>query len=105
MRVVNLCCALTILVGLSASMLAQEDAPREQLTQRDAPAKKAKRAKKRPAKHGAPPAQVLEDRFDREAPQIGDPLPDVVGLDAEGNQFPLRKLKGHYTVLTFGCLT
>ena len=54
---------------------------------------------------GLSPVQVLLQRFDRAAPQTGDPLPDVAGFDADGNEFRLRSLKGHYTVLTFGCLT
>ena len=61
--------------------------------------------KSRPARKGLSPGQRLVLRFDRAAPQIGDPLPDVAGLDADGKEFKLRSLKGHYTVLTFGCLT
>jgi hypothetical protein len=32
-------------------------------------------------------------------------LPDVSGFDASGGVIRLRDLKGHYTVLVFGCLT
>ena len=59
----------------------------------------------RAARTGLSAAQVLTQRFDRSAPQIGDPVPDVAGFDEDGNEFKLRSLKGHYTVLTFGCLT
>ena len=39
-------------------------------------------------------------------PQVGDRLPDVVGIDEAGDEFPLReKLKGKHAVLVFGCLT
>ncbi|MFQ5741116.1 MAG: hypothetical protein ACE5JX_19105 [Acidobacteriota bacterium] len=44
-------------------------------------------------------------RFEEEAPQVGEPLPDVTVLDSRGQPFPLRNLKGSYTVLVFGCLT
>lgn len=60
---------------------------------------------KRPAYRGLSASQLLVQRFDRQAPQIGDPLPDAAGLDSDGNEFQLQSLKGHYTVLTFGCLT
>ena len=43
--------------------------------------------------------------FDESAPKVGDPLPDVTAVDADGNEFKLSSLKGHYTVLVFGCLT
>ena len=57
-------------------------------------------------RHGGPsPARILEGRFDRFGPRIGDPLPDVSGYDADGNKFRLRSLKGLSTVLLFGCLT
>ncbi len=91
MRILYLCGTCFLMAGAVAGLWAQQPEP-------DQPAAT-------PRKHGAEPAQVLEDRFDREAPQVGDLLPDVVGLDAEGNEFPLRDLRGHYTVLTFGCLT
>ncbi|MFQ5732349.1 MAG: hypothetical protein ACE5KM_10395 [Planctomycetaceae bacterium] len=71
------------------------------------PAKKTKtpRKRKRRPRRGLSPGKVLVLRFDRSAPQIGDPLPDVAGYDADGKPFSLRSLKGHYTVLTCGCLT
>ena len=47
----------------------------------------------------------LQQRFDATSPDIGKPLPDLTIYDADGKPFPLRKLKDHYTVLVFGCLT
>ncbi len=44
-------------------------------------------------------------QFGREAPKIGDPLPNLTAYDANGNEFKLSSLKGHYSVLVFGCLT
>ena len=43
--------------------------------------------------------------FEASAPKIGELLPDVAGFDADGNEFRLRSLRGHYSVLVFGCLT
>ena len=43
--------------------------------------------------------------FDETSPEIGAPLPDLTCYDADGNDFQLRSLKGHHTVLLFGCLT
>ena len=47
----------------------------------------------------------LQQRFDATSPDVGQPLPDLTIYDADGKPFPLRKLKDHYTVLVFGCLT
>jgi len=38
-------------------------------------------------------------------PKVGDRLPEVEGYDEAGNPFALRTLRGHHTVLVFGCLT
>jgi hypothetical protein len=48
---------------------------------------------------------LVEQRFNRAAPQIGDSLPSLTVFDADGNDVPLDNLRGSYTVLTFGCLT
>lgn len=94
------------MIAIASHAFAQERGVRTQANDQGV-ARKARVAssKKRPARRGSSPAAVLEERFDREAPQVGDPLPDVAGLDADGNEFRLRSLMGHYTVLTFGCLT
>ena len=62
-------------------------------------------SKRRRRRTGLTAGERLVLRFDRSAPQLGDPLPDVSAHDAQGKQFKLRDVKGHYTVLTFGCLT
>ncbi|MCA9083885.1 MAG: redoxin domain-containing protein [Planctomycetaceae bacterium] len=49
--------------------------------------------------------QQREKEFLSTKPLIGDPLPDVTIYDIDGQPFPLSGLRGHYTVLTFGCLT
>jgi hypothetical protein len=38
-------------------------------------------------------------------PDVGEQLPDITILDADGNDFHLRSLNNNYTVLVFGCLT
>jgi cytochrome oxidase Cu insertion factor (SCO1/SenC/PrrC family) len=58
--------------------------------------------RQRPA---APPRGSLNQRFDQAAPAIGSQVPDLTVYDADGKPFPLRQLKGDYTVLVFGCLT
>ena len=54
------------------------------------------------AAQGTPP-QV---RFEAEAPKIGDLVPDLTIVDDQGNPASLRDItRGHYTVMTLGCLT
>lgn len=43
--------------------------------------------------------------FREVSPRLGEPLPDLAGYDEQGNTFSLDQLKGHLTVLVFGCLT
>ena len=43
--------------------------------------------------------------FGRKAPQVGEQLPDITLFRADGSPLKLRDLKGHYSVLVFGCLT
>lgn len=47
----------------------------------------------------------LNSSFERSAPKVGELLPDIKALDADGKPLELRSLKGHYSVLVFGCLT
>lgn len=49
--------------------------------------------------------QEREEDFLRSKPLIGDPLPDVTVYSADGKPFKTADLRGHYTVLTFGCMT
>lgn len=53
-------------------------------------------------------AQRMQEReadFLRLDPLIGDPLPEVTVYSSDGKPFKTADLRGHYTVLTFGCLT
>ena len=53
-------------------------------------------------------AQSMGDReqaFLKAKPLIGDALPDVTIYSPDGSPFHTGDLRGHYTVLTFGCLT
>jgi len=46
-----------------------------------------------------------DEEFLKEAPRVGEALPDLTIFTAEGKEWSTRELKGQYTVLTFGCLT
>ncbi len=58
-----------------------------------------------------PSLAIAQNLIEREAeflttrPLVGEPLPDVAIYTAEGAPFKTSSLRGHYTVLTFGCLT
>ena len=41
----------------------------------------------------------------KQSPTIGDALPDLTVHTADGKEFKTSSLRGHYTVLDFGCLT
>ena len=49
--------------------------------------------------------QEREEDFLRSKPLIGDQLPDVTVYSPDGTPSKTGALRGHYTVLTFGCLT
>lgn len=38
-------------------------------------------------------------------PQVGSTLPNVSVYDENGKAFSTQSLRGHYSVLVFGCLT
>ena len=43
--------------------------------------------------------------FQRKAPAVGQALPDLNAHTIDGKALNLNRLKGHHTVLVFGCLT
>ena len=45
------------------------------------------------------------DDFVKSRPAVGDSLPELVVYTPDGKPFQTADLRGHYTVLTFGCLT
>ena len=51
------------------------------------------------------PRDQVNRGFESKAPGIGEPLPEVTVVDADGRELQLRSLRGKYTVLVFGCLT
>ena len=57
----------------------------------------------------APPAfaqrEKKDEEFLKEKPLVGDQLPDLTVYTPDGKEFKTADLRGHYTVLTFGCLT
>jgi cytochrome oxidase Cu insertion factor (SCO1/SenC/PrrC family) len=62
-------------------------------------------ATKKAAAQAGAADQAMLAAFARQAPAVGERLPEVTIVDAEGQPFELASLKGHFTVLTFGCLT
>lgn len=46
-----------------------------------------------------------DPEFLKKSPTIGDALPDLIVYSADGKEFKTSSLRGHYTVLSFGCLT
>jgi cytochrome oxidase Cu insertion factor (SCO1/SenC/PrrC family) len=58
-----------------------------------------------PADVQAQRMQEREEDFLRSKPLIGDKLPTVTVYSPDGTLFKTDDLRGHYAVLTFGCLT
>jgi cytochrome oxidase Cu insertion factor (SCO1/SenC/PrrC family) len=46
-----------------------------------------------------------EAQFVKERPAVGETVPDVTVYDIQGQPLKTSSLRGHYSVLTFGCLT
>lgn len=53
----------------------------------------------------AQPKKQSEEEFAKAKPAIGDPLPELTVYSPDGKEVKTSSLKGHYVVLTFGCLT
>jgi hypothetical protein len=51
------------------------------------------------------PQRGSEADFVKEKPTLGDPLPELTVYAPDGSEVSTARLRGHYTVLTFGCLT
>lgn len=46
-----------------------------------------------------------DPKWVQEKPTLGDPFPELTVFTSDGKEFKTSSLKGHYTVLAFGCLT
>jgi len=46
-----------------------------------------------------------DEDFLKAKPAVGDVIPDVNVFTPDGKEVKTSSLRGHYTVLTFGCLT
>jgi len=58
------------------------------------------------AAQGMPPQVTPPQVRFESAPQVGDLIPDLTIVDDQGNPASLREItRGHYTVMTLGCLT
>ena len=54
---------------------------------------------------GQPRREQKEEDFLKGKPVIGDTLPDLTVYSPDGKEVKTSQLRGHYAVLTFGCLT
>ncbi|MDH3583665.1 MAG: hypothetical protein OER86_05570 [Phycisphaerae bacterium] len=57
------------------------------------------------AQPSSSPRNRVNSGFERSAPGIGKPLPDISIYDAQGKIFKLASLRENYSVIVFGCLT
>jgi hypothetical protein len=63
-------------------------------------------AQEPPGRGKRSPRDQVNQRFAETAPAVGEPVPDVVVYNADGNEHKLREmLRGRYAVLVLGCLT
>jgi cytochrome oxidase Cu insertion factor (SCO1/SenC/PrrC family) len=46
-----------------------------------------------------------DPEFLKKSPAVGEAFPDLTVYTADGKEFKTSGLRGHYTVLSFGCLT
>ncbi len=46
-----------------------------------------------------------EEAFVKQSPTIGELFPDLTVYDPNGREVQTSSLRGHYTSVTFGCLT
>ena len=58
-----------------------------------------------PAAVGQPRREQKEEDFLKGKPAVGDVIPDLTVYTSDGKEVKTSDLRGHYTVLTFGCLT
>jgi cytochrome oxidase Cu insertion factor (SCO1/SenC/PrrC family) len=58
-----------------------------------------------PAQASAQRSKKKDQDFIKTAPVVGDSLPVVEVHTPDGKPFSTSELRGHYTVLVFGCLT
>ncbi len=54
---------------------------------------------------GGSPRNRLNEAFAASGLGVGDPLPAIRCFDGKGEPFNLGNLRGHYSVVIFGCLT
>ena len=58
-----------------------------------------------PATAFAQPKQKNDEDFAKEKPAVGDTIPDLTVYSPDGKEVKTADLRGHHTVLVFGCLT
>jgi cytochrome oxidase Cu insertion factor (SCO1/SenC/PrrC family) len=58
-----------------------------------------------PSAPSQPKREQKEEDFLKAKPAVGDVIPDLTVYSPDGKEVKTSDLRGHYTVLTFGCLT
>jgi cytochrome oxidase Cu insertion factor (SCO1/SenC/PrrC family) len=58
-----------------------------------------------PAEVRAQKSRKKDENFVVANPTVGDLLPELTVYTPDGKEFKTANLRGHHTVLTFGCLT
>jgi cytochrome oxidase Cu insertion factor (SCO1/SenC/PrrC family) len=74
--------------------------PRGRDDRPERPDRSRDKAKAQKAKSGE-----RDTAFEKASPRVGELLPEVSVWDGDGKPFSTRTLRGHYSVLVFGCLT
>jgi cytochrome oxidase Cu insertion factor (SCO1/SenC/PrrC family) len=46
-----------------------------------------------------------DPEFVKKTPTLGDPFPGLTVYTPDGKEFDTASLRGHYSVIAFGCLT
>jgi hypothetical protein len=99
-----------LLLPLGCFLIAAGTGFSEPPQKTDAPKPEKKATTPKPEKQAGPPKKDAgkdrgRDMLARSGLKAGMPLPDVTVYDAEGKEFMLRSLRGHYIVFVFGCLS
>ena len=91
---------LTALVPVASSLRAVGDDEAK-----NDPPQRVERDGNAPGGEQASPRDRVNSSFDSTSPPLGEMIRDVAGYEANGKPIRLRDLRGHHTVLVFGCLT
>lgn len=99
---------MLVWLGAVGLVLAQAGSTENHAGARDKATREKPQVQEKVANAGArgqSEREVLQSRFDKSSPAIGSTLPHATAYDADGNKLDLASLKGHWSVIVFGCLT